>query len=89
MTPAEKKKLSQQAHHLKPVVMIGNQGLTPPVHKEIERALNDHELIKIRISGQDRDERKALAQTIISEHDAYLIKTIGNIIVIYREKQDS
>lgn len=80
-----KKHLKGQAHQLKPVVIIGANGLTDGVHQELERALNDHELIKIRISQQERDERKVTTAAILEHHGAELISKIGHIIVIYRK----
>jgi RNA-binding protein len=81
-----KKELKKQAHHLKPVVMLGNSGLTENVHHEIETALESHELIKIRISGADNDKKNELIQQILSHHQAELIDQIGHVIVIYKKK---
>ncbi len=84
MNPIEKKKLKAQAHPLKPVVMIGQAGLTPAVVKEINVALDVHELIKIKIRAE-RDERSVIADQICSETQAELIQAIGQIAVIYRK----
>ena len=80
-----KKHLKSQSHPLKPVVMIGASGLTDGVHQELERALDDRELIKIRISHKDREYRNEITDQIVQEHDADLINKIGQIIVIYRK----
>jgi len=80
----EKKKLKAQAHPLNPVVMIGNAGLTPAVIKEINIALDVHELIKIKIRAE-RDERKLISTQICSEVDAELVQSIGQIAVFYRK----
>lgn len=80
-----KKHLKSQAHQLKPVVIIGANGLTEAVHQELERALDDHELIKIRISSQEREDRKLITDAIVEHHGAELISKIGHIIVIYRK----
>ncbi len=85
MTPLEKKKLRSQAHSLKPVIMIGQAGLTEAVLSEIELALDNHELIKIRIRSGDRQVRKTISTEICSVTDAELIQTIGQIIIIYRK----
>lgn len=82
------KTLNQRAHSLKPIILIGSKGLTEAVHSEIDRALNDHELIKIRFQQADREERKKLTEEICTRHQATLIKSIGRIITIYRERQD-
>ena len=86
LTQQLKRTLAAKAHHLKPVIIIGNKGLTENVQTEIERALFDHELIKIRISGGDRDARKTDTQLICQHHQAELIAHIGHIIVIYRPR---
>lgn len=83
MDTLQKKKLKSQAHNLKPVVMIGQAGLTTSVLAEIELALNSHELIKIKIRAE-RDERQQISEQICSETLAELIQTIGQIIVLYR-----
>lgn len=84
MNPSFKQELKGKAHHLKPVIIIGGEGLTPGVHNEIDRALTDHELIKIRVNAEDRQERKAITAAIIEHHRADLIGSIGHIIIIYR-----
>jgi len=79
----KKKKFKSDAHHLKPVVMIGQAGLTTAVLAEIELALDSHELIKVKIRAE-RDERKAIGEKICSATKAELVQSIGQIIVIYR-----
>lgn len=85
ISPKQKQQLKGLAHKLKPVVMVGNNGLTPAVNQEIDRALNDHELIKIRIQSEDRELRKALFADICATHQAELVQVIGMIGVIYRK----
>lgn len=80
---ADKKKLRAQAHALKPVILIGQSGLTAAVLAEIESALDYHELIKIRIRAE-RDERKLISERIFAETGSTLIQSIGQIIVLYR-----
>ncbi len=72
------------AHSLSPVVMIGNNGLTENVMKEIELNLNAHELIKIQVAGDDRDVRKAMYSDICTKTNATAIHYIGRQLVIYR-----
>jgi len=79
----DKKKLKSDAHSLKPVVMIGQSGLTDAVLAEIELALDHHELIKIKIRAE-RDERKLISEKICTATRAEAIQSIGQIIVIYR-----
>jgi len=84
---ADKKKLRAEAHTLKPVVMIGQSGLTAAVLAEIELSLDSHELIKVKIRAE-RDERKLISEKICADTGAELIQTIGQIAVIYRLNPD-
>jgi RNA-binding protein len=84
---ADKKKFRAEAHTLKPVVMIGQSGLTAGVLTELDQALNIHELIKIKIRAE-RDQRKLISEKICSDTGAELIQTIGQIAVIYRLNPD-
>jgi len=72
------------AHSLKPVVMIGQHGLRESVLEEIGIALDFHELIKIKVSAGDRDERDKIIQEIITETRAKLVQRIGNMAVLFR-----
>ncbi len=87
MNSADKKKLRAEAHTLKPVVMIGQSGLTGAVLAEIEQALDSHELIKVKIRAE-REERKLISEKICVDTGAELIQTIGQIAVIYRLNPD-
>ena len=78
------KRLKTTTHQLKPVVMIGQNGLTEAVQKEIDIAIEHHELIKIRIPASDKASKKQLIDSICSRHSAEPIQAIGNIAVIYR-----
>ena len=73
------------AHNLNPVVMIGNNGLTESVLKEIETSLKAHELIKIKVTGDDRASRVQLLQEICEKSDAVAVHHIGKQLVIYRK----
>jgi len=74
------------AHHLDPVVMIGNDGLTPAVKKEIDAALKAHGLIKVRVQGDDRLERERIYGEIADELRAAQIQHIGKLLVFWRPK---
>ena len=78
------KRLRATTHQLKPVVMIGQNGLTEAVQKEIEIAIEHHELIKLRIPASDKIAKKQMIDTICTQHNAAPIQAIGNIVVIYR-----
>ena len=84
MTFAERRALRARAHHLQPVVMVGDAGLTPQVMREIEASLRSHELIKIRVLGDDRRARDALLSAICKATDANAVQQIGKMLVIYR-----
>jgi|SRR6478735_9923266 putative YhbY family RNA-binding protein len=88
LTPAERSELRSQAHGLKPVVLIGDAGLTPAVMKEIDAGLNVHGLIKVRVFGDDRDARVAMYDTICTELGAAPIQHIGKLLVVYRPKKE-
>ena len=83
MNPAEKKRLRAQAHNLKPVIIIGQSGLTKGVLAEIELALDCHELIKVKIRAE-RDERKKIMDEICTQTGAEFIQSIGQIMTLYR-----
>jgi RNA-binding protein len=87
VNPADRKKFRAEAHTLKPVVMIGQSGLTAGVLAELEQALNIHELIKVKIRAE-RDERKLISEKMCTNTGAELIQTIGQIAVIYRLNPD-
>jgi RNA-binding protein len=75
-----------EAHHLDPVVIVGNEGLTPSVKKEIDAALNAHGLIKIRVFGDDRLAREKIFDTIADDLGAAQIQHIGKLLVLWRPK---
>ena len=85
LTTKDKQRLKAEAHQLKPVIMIGNNGLTEAVMIETLRALHDHELIKIKIAGDDRDLRKQMTAEICEQADAELVQAIGHVIVIFKK----
>ena len=87
LTTKERQHLKARAHKLKPVVMVGNNGVTIAVNKEIDRALNDHELIKIRVQTEDRELRQQILEEIAATANAELVQKIGGIGVFYRLKK--
>lgn len=84
-----KQALKAKAHPLKPVVMIGDKGLTDNVNKEIDRALTDHELIKVKVGAEDKDARRDLADAICKAQSAELVQLIGKIAVLFRKKEEA
>jgi putative YhbY family RNA-binding protein len=83
---AERKAHRAEAHHLDPVVMIGNDGLTANVRKETDAALNAHGLIKIRVLGDDRAQREAIYHELCDTLGAAPIQHIGKLLVLWRPK---
>ncbi|MEI8305282.1 MAG: YhbY family RNA-binding protein, partial [Burkholderiales bacterium] len=81
---AARKALKAQAHPLKPVVMIGHEGLTPAVLAEIERALTSHQLIKIRVLGDDREARAAMLAEVCERTASAPVQHIGKLLVVWR-----
>jgi len=86
LTIAQRKEHRAEAHHLSPVVMIGNDGLTAAVKKETDAALNAHGLIKVRVLGDDRAQREAMYQALADELNAAPIQHIGKLLVLWRPK---
>jgi RNA-binding protein len=84
LTPAQRKVHRAEAHHLDPVVHIGNDGLSPAVRKEIGAALKAHGLIKVRVLSDDRVAREGMLQTLADELDAAPIQHIGKLLVLWR-----
>ena len=82
---AQRSELRAKAHLLHPVVMISEKGLSATVLAEIERALESHELIKIRVFGADRTQRDKILGEICSKSGAHTVQHIGRILIIYRE----
>jgi len=84
LTPAQRRAYRAQAHALHPVVAIGQQGLTAPVLHEIDNALTAHELIKIRVFSEKREEREALLTRISIELGAAPVQHLGKVLIIWR-----
>jgi RNA-binding protein len=88
LTPKQKQYLKGLAHGLSPVVRIGKGGLTEPVISETAKALEAHELIKVRIDVEDSSERRAFADQLAEATDAHVAGTIGKIAMIYRAREE-
>lgn len=83
LTSTERKYLRGLAHALKPVVQLGGQGLSDAVLREVDLALEHHELIKVRLVG-DRDDRATLADELAARSRSELVGTIGSVAILYR-----
>ena len=88
LTPAERREQRAQAHHLDPVVMVGGDGITPNVRKEIDAALNAHGLIKVRVFNDDRAARELMYQELAADLSAAPIQHIGKLLVLWRPQPE-
>lgn len=88
LSPAERSALKARAHALEPVAMVGDAGLTPAVIQEIDRSLAAHELIKIRVCGDDREVRQEILRRICDALGSAPVQHIGKILVVYRPKPE-
>lgn len=89
MNTTFKQSLKAKAHHLKPVVLLGAKGLTPAVIEETNVALTSHELIKIKINGAEKEDRRTIAIELCNQLNAELIQLIGTIVIIYRKNDEA
>jgi len=89
-SPARQKRaLRQIAHHLNPVITVAEKGISERLQGETERALTDHELIKVRISIDDRSARKTLGNELAEACQAQIVQVIGKIFVLYRANPEA
>ncbi|MDD2776317.1 MAG: YhbY family RNA-binding protein [Gallionella sp.] len=89
LTVPERLALKGRAHALNPTVIIGNAGLTESVLAEIDQTLKRHELIKIRVMGDDRELRATFMETICTALHAAPIQIIGKILIVYKPNPDA
>ncbi len=89
LNPIQIRFLRAQAHHLNPVVMIGDAGLSAAVSKEIAAALKAHELIKIKVMNDERDERDVMLNTICETLAAAPVQHIGKTLVVYKRAAEA
>lgn len=84
-----KRQLKAQAHHLKAILQMGKEGLTEPLKEAVNAALEDHELLKIRLTGIDRDNKSQCLEALCQHCNATLIHTIGHVAILYRPASPS
>jgi RNA-binding protein len=84
---SQRKNLRAQAHHLKPLVMIGAKGVTDQLVGSVDIALNDHELIKVKF-GEFKEAKKEMSEEIAKATKSELVGLIGNIAIFYRRHPD-
>ncbi|QLF94379.1 ribosome assembly RNA-binding protein YhbY [Pseudomonas sp. ABC1] len=80
----QKKQYKSIGHHLKPVLTVAENGLSEGVLAELERALNDHELIKIQLRLSEREERQAIVEELCAAARCELVQSIGKVALVYR-----
>jgi RNA-binding protein len=88
LTERQRRHLRGLAHPLKPVVLLGNAGLTPAVVAEADRALTDHELIKVRLPGLERGARDEALAELAQRTSSTMVVRIGHVAVLYRPDPD-
>lgn len=85
LTQEQKKHFKSIGHHLKPVVTVAEQGLKENLMAELDRALNDHELIKIQLRIAEREDRQAILTELCQQSSSVLVQSIGKMALIYRK----
>ena len=88
LSAAQRKELKARAHKLEPVVLIGTKGITGEVVNEVDRALKEHELIKVRAPSLEREARAEAMQTLCARTGAESVQTIGKVLIIYRKRDE-
>jgi RNA-binding protein len=88
LTPEQRRALRATAHHLHPVVTIAGKGLADTVVREIDRSLNAHELIKVKLQGIEREDRDALLAEICDQLGCAPVQHIGNTLILWRQKPE-
>ena len=88
LTPKQRSFLRGKAHHLNPVVMLGKEGVSEAIIKATDKALEDHELIKVKVPAEDQDEFHATVEELMAQTKAEIVQKIGHLLVIYRKAQE-
>ena len=89
LTTNQKKFLRGIAHNINPMIIIGANGVTESLMKELESTLEHHEILKIKMASADREDRKKITDYILEQTGALLVQSIGKICVIYRQAEDT
>lgn len=88
LTSSQSRFLRGQAHDLKALLQIGAKGLTPAFLAELDAVLEQHELVKVKVGGEDRDARDAMIGEITEKTSSALVQRIGHVAVLYRPSKD-
>lgn len=89
LTESQKKLLRGLGHQLKPVITVGDAGLSEALLKEFRSTIAHHELIKVRVRAGDRHSRDTLISELCSGESAHLVTRIGNVALVYRRNDES
>ena len=84
LSQAQKKAFRSIGHHLDPVVTVSENGLSEGVLAELDRALRDHELVKVKLALSEREDRTAVLEALVAESKAELVQKIGKVALFYR-----
>ena len=87
LTTKQKLYLKSKAHDLKPVVMIGQKGVTDSVIEEIKTSIDHHELIKVKIAGHEKEVREAVAAELATRADMAIVQIMGNNVTFFKQKK--
>ena len=88
LTSTQSRFLRGQAHGLKALLQIGTKGLTPAFLAELDAVLEQHELVKVKVGGEDRDAREAMIAEIAQKTESAVVQRIGHVAVLYRPSKD-
>ncbi|MFK2890997.1 ribosome assembly RNA-binding protein YhbY [Dyella flagellata] len=88
LSPSQKRYLRSLAHDLHPVILLGAKGATEAVVKELDLALSHHELVKVKLSGGDKEEREEQIRILLEGTSAENVQQIGHTVVLFRRNQD-
>jgi len=88
LTAAQTRFLRGQAHDLKALLQISNKGVTPAFLAELDAVLEQHELVKVKVAGEDREARDAMIGELAEKADAALVQRIGHTAVLYRPSKE-
>jgi RNA-binding protein len=88
LTASQKRHLRSLAHALKPVILVGGKGVSEAVLAELDLALERHELLKVKVAAEDRDERDAWIEQLAERAEAALVQRVGHVATLYRASRE-
>ncbi len=88
LTHGQLRYLRGLCHHLKPVILLGNKGVTAAVKAELDLSLDHHELLKVKLSGADREERQRQLDDLLEASGAELVQQVGHVASLFRRNAD-